>query len=139
MGSSLSKVYFPFWELKNYELVLVPGVLVLRDTLNSVPSNNLITLLPSPRNRSRSSRAFSLDTFVMYYCDDWPKTQDGLDFDGKQLLALVRRGESPFHRVWDVNSLIREVEDNLGTKVTDIPFVHKGSNNYVCSVCNLII
>ena len=56
---------------------------------------------------------------------------DGIDFDGKQLLTLVRRGNSPFHGVWDVNQLIREVEQNLCTKVIDIPVVYRGSNNYV--------
>ena len=67
----------------------------------------------------------------MAFRDDWPKMQDGIDFDGKQLLALVRSGNSPFHGVWDVNLLIREVEENLCTEVIDIPIVNKGSNNYV--------
>jgi hypothetical protein len=56
---------------------------------------------------------------------------DGTDFDGKQLLSLVRGGNSPFHGAWDVNLLIREIEKNLGAKVIDIPVVSKGSNNYV--------
>ena len=67
----------------------------------------------------------------MGFRDDWPKMQDGIDFDGKQLLTLVRSGNSPFDKVWDVNLLIREVEENLCTKVIDIPVVDKGSNNYV--------
>ncbi|KAF8694423.1 hypothetical protein AX14_002043 [Amanita brunnescens Koide BX004] len=66
----------------------------------------------------------------MAFRDDWPKMPDGIDFDGKQLLTLVRRGNSPFHGVWDVNQLIREVEQNLCTKVIDIPVVYRGSNNY---------
>ncbi|KAJ9197698.1 hypothetical protein DTO164E3_5552 [Paecilomyces variotii] len=66
----------------------------------------------------------------MSFRDDWPKMPDNNDFDGKQLLALVRSGKSPFHGVWDVNLLIREVEENLGAKVIDIPVVYKGSNNY---------
>jgi hypothetical protein len=33
----------------------------------------------------------------MYDHDEWPKTPDGNDFDGKQLLTLVRTGNSPFH------------------------------------------
>lgn len=68
------------------------------------------------------------DTYVE---DDWPKMPDGTDFDGKQLLSLVRNGNSPFHGAWDVNLLIREIEKNLGAKVIDIPVVSKGSNNYV--------
>jgi hypothetical protein len=68
----------------------------------------------------------------MYYIDDdWPKMPDGSDFDGTQLLALIRSGNSPFHGVWDVNLLIREVEENLGAQVIDIPVINKGSNNYV--------
>jgi len=67
----------------------------------------------------------------MAFRDDWPKMPDGSDFDGQQLLPLVRNGNSPFHGVWDVNLLIREIEQNLGTKVIDIPATYKGSNNYV--------
>ncbi|TVY33320.1 hypothetical protein LOCC1_G008119 [Lachnellula occidentalis] len=65
-------------------------------------------------------------------CDasEWPKMPDGSDFDGKQLLTLLRNWNSPFQAVWDVNLLIREVEESLGTMVTDIPTVYKGSNNY---------
>lgn len=68
---------------------------------------------------------------VMSFRDDWPKMPDGSDFDGKQLLSLVRSGNSPFHRVWDVDLLIREIEEKLGARVIDIPVIHKGSNNYV--------
>ncbi|KAM3444756.1 hypothetical protein NHJ13734_001106 [Beauveria thailandica] len=64
------------------------------------------------------------------YEDPWPKMPDGTDFDGKQLLSLVHSGKSPFEDAWDVNLLIRELEENLGAAVTDIPFVYDGSNNY---------
>lgn len=67
----------------------------------------------------------------MYTDDEWPQMPDGTDFDGKQLLAMVRNGNSPFHGVWDVNLLIQEVEKNLDTQVIDIPEVCHGSNNYV--------
>lgn len=63
--------------------------------------------------------------------DDWPVMPDGTDFDGEQLLSLVRSGNSPFHGVWDVNLLIREIEENLGSQVIDILTVNRGSNNYV--------
>lgn len=66
----------------------------------------------------------------MAFRDDCPKMQNGIDFDGKQLLTLVRSGNSPFHGVWNVNLLIQEVEENLNTHVVDIPIVYKGSNNY---------
>lgn len=56
---------------------------------------------------------------------------DGTDFDGERLLTLVHAGSSPFHPIWDVNLLIREIEDNLGSQVIDILTVNKGSNNYV--------
>jgi hypothetical protein len=69
----------------------------------------------------------------MYDHDEWPKMPDGNDFDGKQLLTLVRSGNSPFHGLWDVNLLIREIEQNLDAHVIDIPFISKGSNNYVSS------
>jgi hypothetical protein len=67
----------------------------------------------------------------MYTDDEWPEMPDGIDFDGKQLLTLVRDGNSPFHGVWDVNLLIQEIEKNLDTQVIDIPQVYYGSNNYV--------
>ncbi len=66
-----------------------------------------------------------------YYRDEWPKMSNGSSFDGKQLLNLVRSGNSPFHGAWDVKLLIREVEEVLGTQVLDIPNVSKGSNSYV--------
>jgi len=69
-----------------------------------------------------------------YIRDGWPKMPNSTEYDGKRLLALVRAGNSPFKHAWDVNLLIQEVENNMGTQVFDIPFVSKGSNNYV-SVC----
>lgn len=63
--------------------------------------------------------------------DDWPAMPDGSDFDGEDLLTLVRGGNSPFDGVWDVNLLIQEIEENLGSQVIDILTVNKGSNNYV--------
>ena len=71
----------------------------------------------------------------MYGHDEWPKMSDGNDFDGKQLLTLVRSGNSPFDGLWNVNLLIREIEENLDTHVIDIPIISKGSNNYV-SFCS---
>ncbi|KAL2060466.1 hypothetical protein VTL71DRAFT_9497 [Oculimacula yallundae] len=68
------------------------------------------------------------DTYIE---DDWPKMPDGTDFDGKQLLSLVRNGNSPFHGAWDINLLFREIQENLGgAQIVDVPVVSKGSNNY---------
>ncbi|KAI4280128.1 MAG: hypothetical protein L6R35_005971 [Caloplaca aegaea] len=67
----------------------------------------------------------------MAWRDEWPLGPDGKEYDGKQLLDLVRNNSSPFRAFWDVQSLIQEIEDKLGTEVTDIPMVYKGSNNYV--------
>lgn len=67
----------------------------------------------------------------MYLEDPWPTMPDGTDFDGKHLLSLFRAGKSPFESAWDVNQLIQELEGSLGATVTDIPFVYRGSNNYV--------
>ncbi|KAL8346133.1 hypothetical protein RB598_000167 [Gaeumannomyces tritici] len=67
---------------------------------------------------------------MMYLQDPWPKLPDGTNFDGKQLFSLVRSGKSPFDGAWDVNLLIREIEESLGAEMTDIPFVYNGSNNY---------
>lgn len=69
----------------------------------------------------------------MSWRDDWPKMPDGSDFNGKDLLTLVRTGNSPFHGVWDVNLLIREIEETVDAQGIDIPATSKGSNNYVSS------
>ncbi|WEW58894.1 hypothetical protein PRK78_004362 [Emydomyces testavorans] len=66
----------------------------------------------------------------MYERDEWPKMPDGNDYDGKDLLTLVRSGNSPFRGLWDVNVLIREVEERLSAHVMDIPGITKGSNSY---------
>lgn len=55
---------------------------------------------------------------------------DGTPYDGKNLLDLVRTGQSPFDGVWDAKLLIQEIEDKLNTRITGIPAVSKGSNNY---------
>ena len=66
------------------------------------------------------------------YCgDDWPLVADGSDYDGKDLLKLVREGKSPFKNDWDVELLLQEVDSVLKSKVHDIVIVTEGSNNYV--------
>ncbi|KAG6808147.1 hypothetical protein H0H93_000517, partial [Arthromyces matolae] len=55
---------------------------------------------------------------------------DGKAYDGMNLLDLVHNGESPFAGNWDVNLLIKEVEDTLGAHVVDIPAVTYGIRNY---------
>jgi hypothetical protein len=67
----------------------------------------------------------------MGFRDSWPITADGRDYDGRNLLWLIRDGRSPFADRWDVNLLIREIEDKLATQVVDIPTITIGSNNYV--------
>lgn len=69
-----------------------------------------------------------------YICDCWPKMPNGKDFDGSDLLNLVRKGSSPFKDNWDVNKLLQEIEAHMHAKVVDIPHVSSGSNNMVsCS------
>ncbi|GAM89005.1 hypothetical protein ANO11243_070390 [Dothideomycetidae sp. 11243] len=67
----------------------------------------------------------------MYYGDDWPKMADGSDFDGQYLFRLLKEGQSPFRAAWDVNLLLEEIEQNLNAKVTGIPLVSKGANQYI--------
>jgi hypothetical protein len=69
----------------------------------------------------------------MGWRDEWPLMENGQPYDGKNLMQLIRDGKSPFQDVWDVNLLIQEIEEKLDTKVVDIPYVGKGSNNYVCA------
>jgi hypothetical protein len=97
-------------------------------TDNSITSRYLH---PFSQINTISPRTLTLNYYIMSTYDEWPKMPDGCDFDGKQLLTLVRNGTSPFP--WDVNLLIQEVEEKLGTRVIDIPSVYSGSNNYVRS------
>lgn len=69
----------------------------------------------------------------MGWRDNWPLMDDDKEYDGKNLMRLIQEGKSPFHGVWDVKLLIKEIEQNLDTKIVDIPYVGKGSNNYVCA------
>lgn len=119
------------------DLTLVPG----RNVLDA-PKNHIIHSLMPWYVRFRSSRLLSkinipvsttlISThFIMSWRDDWPKMPDGSDFNGKDLLTLVRNGNSPFRGVWDVNLLIREIEETVDAQVIDIPAIYKGSNNYV--------
>ncbi|KAK4195279.1 hypothetical protein QBC40DRAFT_289296 [Triangularia verruculosa] len=66
----------------------------------------------------------------MSWRDEWPSMPDGKPYDGKHLWQLVQAGKSPFDSIWDVQLLIREIEENLNSRVTDIPSINKGSNNY---------
>ena len=59
-----------------------------------------------------------------YYCDMWPA-----DYDGKNLLKLLAENRSPFCESWDAKLLVKEVEEKLETKITDITHISKGSNN----------
>ena len=67
----------------------------------------------------------------MYIQDEWPTGPNDKPYNGLQLLELVRTGQSPFKNQWDVNLLLHEIETQLHTKITNIPLVTKGSNNYV--------
>ena len=67
----------------------------------------------------------------MSFRDSWPVMADGCDFNGRNLLRLIREGHSPFAKRWDVLLLIRDIENKLATQVVDIPNVTLGSNNYV--------
>lgn len=66
-----------------------------------------------------------------YLGDPWPTMADGSKYDGKQLITLVREGKSPFQGAWDVNLLIREIEEKLDAKIVDIPMLYNGANYYV--------
>lgn len=82
---------------------------------------------------SLNSIGYAAKHITMGWRDDWPSGPDGNQYDGKQLMDLVRNDNSPFQGVWDVKLLIQEIEEKLNIQVTDIPIVDKGSNNYVGS------
>lgn len=70
---------------------------------------------------------------LKYFCDDWPSMADGGQYNGTQMLGLLRINKSPFRGIWDVNLLIKETEDVLKASVVHIPFVYHGDSNYVSS------
>ncbi|KAG6810278.1 hypothetical protein H0H92_012607 [Tricholoma furcatifolium] len=65
-----------------------------------------------------------------YAQDDWPTLSDGTDWDGKELPTLIRDGISPFKRIFDVQTLIEEIEKALDAEVVDIPLVTYGAHHY---------
>ncbi|KAG6362093.1 hypothetical protein INS49_010322 [Diaporthe citri] len=62
--------------------------------------------------------------------DDRPLMPHGTEWNGKDLLGLVRDDSSPFANIWDVRILLEEVETQVQAQVVDIPEVHAGANNY---------
>ncbi|RSL51519.1 hypothetical protein CEP54_011390 [Fusarium duplospermum] len=65
-----------------------------------------------------------------YFEDDYPQAPDGSEWNGLNLLDLLKRNQSPFNPIWDVNLLLQEVEEKLGAKVTDVPRVYTRVENY---------
>lgn len=63
--------------------------------------------------------------------DEWPKLPDGVDWDGTDLLGLVRDGQNPFGDALDVRALVREIESSINIEITDIPIVSYGANHFV--------
>ena len=66
-----------------------------------------------------------------YVYDEWPNMPDGTEYDGKGLLALIHAGCNPFWDQWDVNRIIREVEEALNSEVVHFPCVYNGADNCV--------
>ncbi|RAL61120.1 hypothetical protein DID88_010459 [Monilinia fructigena] len=60
--------------------------------------------------------------------DAWPEMPDGSHFNGLNLFPLILNGENPFD--WNVYQLIQEIENNLHSRVTDIPLATCGSHYY---------
>lgn len=71
-----------------------------------------------------------------YLGDEWPiQMPDGTEYNGQDLLAFVRAQKSPMAPGWDVNTLMNELHQLLGSPILDIPQVTAGSNHYVSTVC----
>ena len=114
-------------DLISYSCEMFPGecgsrnsqLLLLRSSLSCTGAKNSLRT------------QFLVSLSIMSSGDGWPTTPNGSDYDGTNLLQLMRDGCSPFADRWDVNLLILEIEHNLATKVVDIPTISMGSNNYV--------
>ncbi|RMJ18142.1 hypothetical protein CDV36_002187 [Fusarium kuroshium] len=65
-----------------------------------------------------------------YLEDDCPLMPDGSEWNGLNLLDLLKRDRSPFSPTCDVNLLLQEVEEKLGAKVIDVPRVYNRAGNY---------
>lgn len=68
-----------------------------------------------------------------YLKDDWPQQpkDSHKEYDGNHLWDLMKAGASPFKDDWDVGVLVKEIEEQLGASVIDIPHVSCGCNNMV--------
>lgn len=62
--------------------------------------------------------------------DEWPKLPDGVDWDGTNLLDLVKLGQNPFGDALDVQALVREIESSINIEIADIPIVSHGANHF---------
>ena len=65
--------------------------------------------------------------------DQWPKSADGMDWDGSGLLHLLERGKNPFGDDLNVDSLMNELEHSLRATIEDVPLVTFGANHFVSS------
>lgn len=112
----------------------------VKDTVHPVLDNESSTMDNDNSFTINDDSVIDINDSDSYVGDDWPKMADGSVFDDTEFSALVRRGNSPFQGIWDVNLLIREVEDSLGAQMINIPFVFSGSNNDVSfTPCTIFI
>lgn len=63
--------------------------------------------------------------------DQWPRSTDGQDWDGTNLLSLLRLNQNPFQETLDINSLMVEIEYTLSKEICDVPKVTHGANHFV--------
>lgn len=60
----------------------------------------------------------------------WPKLQDGTFITGPKLFELIQ-DDSPVPPLWDLRSVIEEVEENFGADV-------EGISAYECGYANQV-
>lgn len=116
------------WATRHRQASLKVSILIHDDCLSTFG-------IEEPVRSTASTHLSSIATMTsrdsLYIGDAWPQMPDGSDWDSKELMSLTSEGKGPFAKDWDVQLLIAELEQKLGSKVLDVPIVEKGSNNYV--------
>ena len=67
---------------------------------------------------------------MSHWRDEWP-SHAGVVYDGRGLLELLGQSRNPFRGQWDPQQLVNEVEEHVEGRIVEIPFIAKGSNNFV--------
>lgn len=85
-----------------------------------------------------STKAATRSQDEQYILDEWPKLDDGTEWDGTGLLSLLRADHDPFGGLMDVPAFLREIESSINIEIADVPVVSYGANHFVRNISSLL-